>query len=55
MLTSVGQGPERALSDFFGYGEEFFGVAADGSCEVLVGGGDEDSFQGGVVAGEVFF
>ncbi len=39
-----------SLPDFFGDGEELFGVAPDGSREVVVGGGDDDAVQGGVEA-----
>src|SRR5829696_2475745 len=54
--------PERAESRrrrrassayFFGDGEEFVGVAAHGLGEVIVGGGDEDAMEGGVVALQV--
>src|SRR3712207_9026062 len=38
---------------FLGDGKEFFCVAAHGLYEVVVGGGDEDTVEGGVEAGHV--
>src|SRR5919112_52923 len=54
-LRSLGLRSPYFLPNFFGDGKELVDVAANGCCEVVIGGDDSHTMEWGVVAGHVFF